>query len=401
MWPLNRFLEHFVVVGTLGVVDADGTMHRFGEAADPKVVIRLKDKTLYRKLALRPMLCVGEAYMDGTLEMAEGTLWDFLELAGRNLAAGRGKSDGAFLRFVVRLLQNVTQFNSRHRSRRNAAHHYDLSGRLYDTFLDESRQYSCAYFKNPEAGLEEAQAAKARHIAAKLLLQKDQKVLDIGCGWGRFDLDLARRYGVAVDGITLSQEQLASAVAAKEKSESAARVNFSLKDYREMTGSYDRIVSIGMFEHVGVPFYAAFFRKIAELLSARGVALIHTIASAHGPGLGNPWISKYIFPGGYIPSLSEIAPALEGAGLVVTDIESLRLHYARTLRLWRERFLANWNTIQDLYDDRFRRMWEFYLAGCEMAFRFGGILVYQIQLAKDQTAVPLTRDYIAAAETAG
>ena len=401
MWPLDRFLKQFVAVGTLGVIDADGTMHRFGEDATPKVVVRLTDKALYRKLALRPMLCVGEAYMDGTLEMAEGTLWDFLDLAGRNLAAGRGKSDGAFLRFVVRLLQNVTQFNSRHRSRRNAAHHYDLSGRLYDTFLDESRQYSCAYFANPEASLEEAQAAKARHIAAKLLLERGQKVLDIGCGWGRFDIALARRYGVSVDGITLSQEQFASASAAKEKAEAAAQVRFFLKDYREMAGSYDRIVSIGMFEHVGVPFYATFFRKIAELLSAKGVALVHTIASAHGPGLGNPWISKYIFPGGYIPSLSEIAPAMESAGLVVTDIESLRLHYARTLRLWRERFLANWSAVKDLYDDRFRRMWEFYLAGCEMAFRFGGILVYQIQLTKDQTAVPLTRDYIAAAETAG
>lgn len=398
MHLLRTFLSHLIVDGSLGVIDARGIEHRFGTnpANGAEVVIRLTDPALYRKLALRPGLCVGEAYMDGTLQMARGSIWDFLDLAGRNLARV-GQANRAAPRFWVKLAQAFSQCNSRRRARANVAHHYDLSHALYATFLDRSWQYSCAYYPRAGIPLEAAQEAKMRHIAAKLLLQPGQKVLDIGCGWGRLAMMLSHRHGVDVTGITLSKEQLAAAKASAE-AERLAGVHFLLKDYRELKGTFDRIVSVGMFEHVGAPFYPTFFRKLADLLAPKGVALLHTIGSCSGPGVGNPWISKYIFPGGYIPSLSEILPAIERSGLIVTDVEVLRLHYADTLRAWRERFLAHWDEIKDHYDDRFRRMWEFYLAGSEMAFRHGGIEVFQIQLAKDQAAVPLTRDYIAAYE---
>jgi cyclopropane-fatty-acyl-phospholipid synthase len=265
---------------------------------------------------------------------------------------------------------------------------------LYASFLDQDMQYSCAYFPTEHATLEEAQAAKRKHIAAKLLVERNQKVLDIGSGWGGLAIELAKQNDVRVDGVTLSHEQLHHARGRAESAGVSHSVRFELKDYRTLDKVYDRIVSVGMFEHVGAPYYPDFFAKIRSLLSSDGVALIHAIGSITGPGFGNSFIRKYIFPGGYVPALSEVLPAIEGSGLIVTDIEILRLHYADTLRHWRERFLMNWDSIKHLYDDRFKRMWEFYLAGCEMSFRYDGLMVFQIQLAKTQTAVPLTRDYI-------
>jgi cyclopropane-fatty-acyl-phospholipid synthase len=397
VWLLGRFLKHFVTSGSLGIIDADDKFHRFGPPASadqPDIIVKLRDKSLYWKLALYPEFHLGEAYMDGTLEVRHGGVAELLELCGRNLAALRHGRHGALMRGLIRLAQHITQPNSRRRALKNVAHHYDLSRELYDSFLDQDLQYSCAYFTSPSLTLDQAQTAKKKHLAAKLLLERNQRVLDIGCGWGGLAIELARNHDVQVDATTLSKEQLSFARAMADASGMGDRVRFLAKDYRELDGVFDRIVSVGMFEHVGVPYYPMFFAKIAQLLAPQGVALVHTIGATDGPGLGNPWIRKYIFPGGYIPALSEILPAIERAGLVVTDIEILRTHYADTLRRWRERFLANWDNLRRYYDDRFRRMWEFYLAASEMSFRHGGLVVFQIQLAKDQTAVPVTRDYI-------
>ena len=397
MWPLGRFLEKFVITGTLGVIDADDKLHRFGPAEPrqyPDVIVTLRDRSLYWKLAIHPQLYLGEAYMEGTLEITHGTVWDLLNICGRNLVRFLQGRNGPFRQTVTRLVQFATQRNSPMRSRKNVAHHYDLSHELYRAFLDPDLQYSCAYFADPGFTLEQAQAAKKQHVAGKLLLERNQKVLDIGSGWGGLAIEFARDHDVRVDGLTLSQEQLRFAKARAHALGLDERVRFLAKDYREMSGEFDRIVSVGMFEHVGVPYYRTFFAKIAELLAPGGVALLHTIGATDGPGLGSPWLRKYIFPGGYIPALSEILPVIETAGLVVTDIEVLRLHYAQTLQHWRERFLANWENLRRYYDDRFCRMWEFYLAASEMTFRHGGLVVFQIQLAKDQTAAPLTRDYM-------
>jgi cyclopropane-fatty-acyl-phospholipid synthase len=288
----------------------------------------------------------------------------------------------------------MTQWNTQRRANRNVVHHYDLSRALYESFLDTDMQYSCAYFRSPQDTIDEAQRAKRTHLAAKLLLRRNQRVLDIGSGWGGLAIDLAKRAQVRVDGVTLSHEQLRLADERAGRAGVGADVRFHLKDYRTLEGCYDRIVSVGMFEHVGVPFYPAFFGKIRDLLAPDGVAVVHAIGSIDGPGIGNAWIRKYIFPGGYVPALSEVLPAVEESGLFLTDIEILRLHYAETLRQWRQRFLDNWKTIEALYDARFRRMWEFYLAASEMSFRVGGLMVFQLQLAKDRAAVPLTRDYI-------
>jgi cyclopropane-fatty-acyl-phospholipid synthase len=295
------------------------------------------------------------------------------------------------VRFVVRKLQ---QFNLRPRAKRNVAHHYDLDGRLYALFLDSDRQYSCAYFENDDDALDDAQLAKKRHIAAKLLIERGQQVLDIGSGWGGLALYLAEICGARVTGITLSQEQLAAARGRANERALGDSVQFRLQDYRDVSGRYDRIVSVGMFEHVGVQFYDAYFGKIAEVLTEDGIALLHSIGRSGRPFYTNPWVAKYVFPGGYIPALSEVLPAIERAGLLVTDIEILRLHYAETLKAWRERFLAHRADVERLYDPRFVRMWEFYLASSEMAFREQNMMVFQIQLTKRQGVVPITRNYI-------
>ena len=292
------------------------------------------------------------------------------------------------------LLRRIHQYNSRTRARQNVAHHYDLSDHLYELFLDRDRQYSCAYFPGEDDDLEQAQLDKKRHIAAKLMIEPGQKLLDIGSGWGGLALYLAAASGADVTGLTLSAEQYKVATRRAVAAGLSDRVRFYIRDYREETGQYDRIVSVGMFEHVGVNHYAAFFAKVKSLLTADGVALLHSIGRMDGPGTTSPWFRKYIFPGGYAPALSEVVPIVEQQRLWITDIEILRLHYARTLRAWRRRFEQNRDRIKAIYDERFCRMWEMYLVGAEIAFRRGGMLVFQMQLAKTIDAVPVIRDYM-------
>jgi cyclopropane-fatty-acyl-phospholipid synthase len=351
---------------------------------DAPLIVQIRDPKTLMRIARNPQLAVGEAYMDGTLTIERGTLYEFLELAARNARHLPQR----------RLFIGLRGGNGRGAARRNVAHHYDLSGELYRLFLDADRQYSCAYFTGRDMSLEEAQAAKKRHLAAKLLLKPGQSVLDVGSGWGGLAITLAQDYGADVTGVTLSQEQLAEARARAERRGLQERVRFRLQDYRDVRGRFDRIVSVGMFEHVGPEHYRAFFDMIAARLDPMGVAVLHTIGQTGGPGRNNPWIDKYIFPGGEIPALSQIAPAIEQAGLILTDLEVLRLHYADTLRAWRVRFERHREEVRALYDERFCRMWEFYLAGAEAGFRAGDLVVFQLQLAKDRAAVPITRDYI-------
>jgi cyclopropane-fatty-acyl-phospholipid synthase len=345
-------------------------------------------------LLVDPELRFGEAYMDGEIVIERGSITDVLAIL-------LGQEGGALLwanprRFARLIARRIQQFNPRWRARRNVAHHYDLSTHFYGFFLDSDRQYSCAYFEHPGQSLDDAQLAKKRHLAAKLLLDSNTQVLDIGCGWGGLALYLAEFCGSRVTGITLSEQQHSFARGrAADRSGTAGEVEFRLQDYRDVAEKYDRIVSVGMFEHVGVGFYPAFFRKCRALLNDDGVMLLHSIGRSEGPNVTNPWIAKYIFPGGYIPALSEVLPAVERAGFLVTDVEILRLHYADTLKAWRERFLAHREEVEQMYDARFVRMWEFYLAASEMTFREQqAMMVFQLQLAKKQGVVPITRDYI-------
>ena len=395
---MARLLTSIVHQGSVILIKHDGSRLTFGRGS-PTVAIKLHDRRALWELALNPQLKFGELYMDGRLTAEQGDIADVLDLLVTNLASTPPGGLFALLGRGRRLLKRLSQYNYASRSKRNVAHHYDLSEKLYDLFLDSDRQYSCAYFCEPGESLEEAQIAKKRHIAAKLNLDRpDLKVLDVGCGWGGLALDLARDCGANVLGVTLSEEQLAFARQRALKSGLADRCRFELEDYRNVTGPFDRIVSIGMFEHVGVGFYAAYFAKICGLLKDDGVALLHTIGRSDGPGATNPWIAKYIFPGGYVPALSEILPVIERSGLIVTDVEVLRLHYAETLKEWRRRFKARWGEAAQLYDERFCRMWEFYLAGAEMAFRREGQVVFQLQLAKRVDALPMTRDYMLESE---
>ncbi len=395
---LARLLNPVVTAGAFDLVDADGRVHRIGSGS-PRLSLHLHDKGLHRELVMNPRLRFGEAYMDGRLSIGGGSIYDFLAL----LSDGPENVQGALgtireaLAPVLRLGQ---QHNPLKRARRNVAHHYDLSRAFFELFLDRDMQYSCAYFPTPDTSLDDAQKAKKRHIAAKLLLRPGMSVLDIGCGWGGMALYLAKTTGAHVTGITLSTEQLAVARERAELAGLSDQVRFELRDYRLMDGTFDRIVSVGMFEHVGLPHYDAFFKKVRDLLADDGVALLHAIGRSDGPGTTNPWLRKYIFPGGYSPALSEVLPSIEKAGLWNTDVEILRLHYAETLRHWRERFLARWDDAKAMYDERFCRMWEFYLAGAEIAFRYQGHMVFQIQLARSVGAVPLTRDYMVNTERA-
>jgi cyclopropane-fatty-acyl-phospholipid synthase len=391
---LAYLLRNLVREGTLRVVDAHGTVHSFAGAPGPSITIRLHDAALGYKLFLNPRLYIGEAFMDGTLTVEDATIYDFLNFAAINLSLAPRTALTPLYQGFGRAFRIFQQYNPLRRARANVAHHYDLSDTLYDLFLDADRQYSCAYFLAPDQSIEVAQANKKRHIAAKLLLKPGQSVLDIGCGWGGLALYLARECGVSVTGLTLSSEQLKLARHRAADAGLADRVRFELCDYRQAAGRYDRIVSIGMFEHVGVVHYPVFFRKVKELLAEDGVALLHSIGRHDGPGATNPWLRKYIFPGGYSPAVSEVVPVVERTGLWITDIEILRLHYAETLRAWRQRFNANRERVRALYDERFCRMWEFYLAGSEIAFRQQGHMNFQMQLAKRVDTVPLTRDYI-------
>ena len=394
---LAGFLNRLMHTGCLTVIFASGRSQRFQGSRDgPEVTVRLHSRLLPLKLFLNPMLHTGEAYMNGTLTVEDGGLYDFLDLVGRNV--GWRQPDHWVQNLITTPLRaaarRLRQYNPIHRARRNVAHHYDLTGELYDLFLDSDRQYSCAYFLSPEDDLETAQLRKKRHLAAKLLLEPGQRVLDIGSGWGGMGLHLARNEQVAVQGVTLSEEQHKLSNQRAAKAGLAGVVSFALQDYREVEGTFDRIVSVGMFEHVGLNHYGEFFTKVRELLTDDGIAVLHTIGRADGPGATNPWINKYIFPGGYSPSLSEISAAVEKTDMYITDVEVFRLQYAETLRHWRQRFQANRDKVAALFDERFCRMWDFYLCGSESAFRHGGHVVFQVQLAKNADAVPQTRDYI-------
>ena len=389
------FFRRLVRIGDLTVIDADGRTHCFsGADAGPDVTIRLHDRALHRRIVTHPYLAFGEAYMDGALTIEKGTIYDALDLAARNMGQLNTFPLQRLRDSFRRLLAFIETYNPVERARQNVAHHYDLSGALYDLFLDADRQYSCAYFRTDNDSLEVAQHNKKAHIAAKLLLKPGQKVLDIGSGWGGMGLYLAQSADVDVTGVTLSVEQQKLSEERAKAAGLGNKVSFHLRDYREEPGKYDRIVSVGMFEHVGVAHYRAFFAKVRDLLADDGVMLLHSIGRMGPPYGPNPWMKKYIFPGGYTPSLSEVLAAVERAGLWVTDVEILRLHYAKTLRQWRRRFAANRDKARALYDERFCRMWEFYLAGSEVAFRHMGQMVFQMQIAKRVDAVPLTRDYM-------
>lgn len=392
---LQSLLRKMVREGDLTVRLPGSGVLRLGDGSGPAVTIAITSRTWAARIAAHPALAVGEAYMDGGLVLERGGIYDFVEIIGRNLARRPARRANALQRWW---LDRRLQANQRAAARRNVAHHYDLSVDFYRRFLDADLQYSCAYFPRPDASLEEAQLAKKRHLAAKLLLEPDQSVLDIGCGWGGLGMTLAQEGGARVEGITLSTEQLATAQARAEAAGLAGRAQFSLTDYRDVKGPYDRIVSVGMFEHVGRPNFQTYFDQVARLLKDDGVAVIHSIGRSEGPAFTNPWIAKYIFPGGYIPAMSEVLAAVERAGLIVTDVEVLRLHYAETLKAWRERFTAQRAEIAQLYDERFCRMWELYLCYSEIAFRHRDHMVFQLQLAKKVDAVPLTRDYIGEAE---
>jgi len=395
---LRRLLNGIVKQGTLTLLRPGGTIDTFGTGA-PRVTVKLHDRRAIVELALNPELKLGELYMDGRLTVEEGDIADVLDLLMRNIGTRPTSGVMWLADRIRRLLRPLEQYNPIALAKDHVAHHYDLSGKLYDLFLDKDRQYSCAYFTEPGQSLEDAQVAKKRHIAAKLYCDRPGlKVLDIGCGWGGLALDLARDCGANVLGVTLSEEQLAVARARAAKAHLEERCRFELVDYRTLGGLFDRIVSVGMFEHVGVPYYQAYFDKVRELLTDDGVAVIHTIGRSDGAGATNPWIRKYIFPGGYTPALSEMLPVIEKAGLMVSDVEVLRLHYAETLKEWRRRFKARWNEAAQLYDERFCRMWEFYLAGSEMGFRHEGLVVFQVQLVKNVDALPMTRDYMIEAE---
>ena len=393
---VGLLLKHLVSWGTLRVIDAHGKLHTYAGTPGPSVTIRLHDKALHARLFWNPRLYAGEAYMDGTLTVEDGgAVYDFIDLVGGNLI----KLDEARIvqirNALARFVRPIQQYNPIGKAQKNVAHHYDLSDTLFDLFLDPDRQYSCAYFDNPNQSLDQAQIAKKRHLASKLRLDKPGlKLLDIGSGWGGLGIYLHRTTGADVTGVTLSTEQQAFSQNRAKQLGIDGRVRFHLRDYREDDGIYDRIVSVGMFEHVGGKHYPEYFRKLKGLLHEVGVAVIHTIARFDGPSVTNPWLRKYIFPGGYCPSLSEVFAAIERSGLKTLDLEVLRLHYAETLKHWSRNFQANRDKVKAIYDERFCRMWEFYLAGAEIAFRRQDHMIAQFQLARRQDASPLTRDYM-------
>ncbi len=399
MFPLDIVFKRFVRQGRLKVTDFDGKVAEFGEPDAPlDAAISLRDPDTAWRIAINPALYIGEAFTDGTLYIEEGTLLSFLRLMLLNNRRWNESFLGqAFYRAedVVRL---PSVFNPVSRSRKNVKHHYDLSDELFSLFLDTDRQYSCAYFRSDDDDIENAQLSKKQHIAAKLNIQPDQHVLDIGSGWGGLALYLAQHYPVRVTGLTLSDEQYRVSNARAAQLGLDDRVTFKLADYRHETDTYDRIVSVGMFEHVGKPHFKAFFRKLYSLLAPDGTAMIHTIGLPTAPGPINPWLRRYIFPGAYLPSLSQLTPVLERQRFWLADVENLRLHYALTLAAWNERFQANRERIAKLYDERFCRMWEFYLVSCEAGFRWTGLTVFQLQLTKDVGALPITRDYMTAEE---
>jgi cyclopropane-fatty-acyl-phospholipid synthase len=394
MFPLSHMLRSFVRVGWLEVIDADGQRHVFSGAPGPRVTMRLTDRSLYRKLFFNPELHAGEAYMDGRLCFENSTLRDFLTLFSVNRLSLGNQPLQKVLRRISRGLKRFQQANPVGKAQRNVAHHYDLGNAFYKLFLDEGMQYSCAYFLDDSDSLEEAQRNKLRLIAAKLDLKPGLRILDIGSGWGDLALYLATMEEVDVTGVTLSTEQHALANQKAQRAGLGNRVRFELQDYRNVAGRFDRIVSVGMFEHVGVHHYGEFFAKINDLIADDGLMLLHSIGHMSPPGTASPWLRKYIFPGAYSPALSEVFTAVEQASLWVTDLEFLRLHYAKTLAHWCRRFEANRARIAEMYDERFCRMWEFYLISAEMMFRTGSQLVFHMQLSRRRDAAPIVRDYV-------
>jgi len=392
---LISFLNDLFKEDGFELVDSNSKKYVIGNPKKEKpIVIKLLDQKLMQKLLINPDLNFGEAYMDGSLVIQNGTLTEFLDLAFKNIGRGDINFYGSVIKKIKGTFRYLTNFNKIVKSKENVAHHYDISEKLYDLFLDENRQYSCAYFKNDNDTLEQAQNNKIHHIIKKLNIQPNQKVLDIGSGWGTLALAIAKETKASVTGITLSENQFEYSKSKAKEMNLSNQVDFKLVDYRQLNEKFDRIVSVGMFEHVGRKFYKTYFNTVFKLLNEKGIALIHTIGSSMPPRDPQPWITKYIFPGGYTPSLSEVAKPIENSGLIVSDIEVLRMHYAHTLRNWKERFLSKKDTILGMFDEKFFRMWEFYLASCEMAFKWGDQVVFQFQLSKDNTSVPNTRDYI-------
>ena len=395
-WLFQGVVERLVRIGNLTITDPDGTEHTFGDGTGEPLAIVLRTHSAQNAIMLNPWLGVPEAYMNGELDIVRGDVLALLKLAYTNFESGADIPTWTKIFDNLRIgLRRLHQINTAGRAKRNVQRHYNLSGDLYRLFLDADMQYSCAYFERPDATLEEAQLAKKRHIAAKLAVEPGQRVLDIGCGWGGLGLYLARTLGAEVLGVTLSDEQHAVAVERARRQGLEDRVRFEITDYRALDEQFDRIVSVGMFEHVGINHYHTYFEQAARLLKRDGVMVLHSIGRSGPPAATDTFIRKYIFPGGYIPALSEVLPHIERAGLVVTDVEILRLHYAETLKHWRERFMANRAKAVEIYDERFARMWEFYLAGSEAAFRWQDMVVFQIQLARKNDVLPLTRDYIA------
>lgn len=392
---LKTAAGHIISKGNLAVTDAAGVTYHFGDNTGEPVHLRFTSSKWEREVALDPALKLGEAYMEGGFEFVKGDIYKLLEIIFESTGPiAENQMWMKAMSFIRTATKRFVQMNTLKRSARNVQHHYDLSGKLYDLFLDPDRQYSCAYFQTPDTDLNEAQLAKKRHLAAKLQVSKGEKLLDIGCGWGGLGLYFARVLGADVTGVTLSHEQFGIANQRAKALGLENRAKFLLEDYRNLNAQFDKIVSVGMFEHVGIGHFKEYFDHVKRLLKPDGRFVLHSIGRSGEPGATNPWIAKYIFPGGYIPSLSEVIPVIEKSGLIITDIEILRLHYAETLKAWRQSFLAHWDEAKALYDERFCRMWDFYLAASESAFRWQGMMVFQIQLAHKQDAVPLTRDYI-------
>ena len=392
---LSRFLEKLFKKDGFVLVDANSTRYIIGkpERENP-ITIKLLDKKLHYKLLLFSDLYFGEAYTDGSIVIENGTLTDFLDLAMKNIRRSETNIFNEIINNIRGTYRFLTNFNLISKSKNNVAHHYDISEKLYDLFLDSKKQYSCGYFKNDNDSLETAQNNKIEHIIKKLNLKSNQKILDIGSGWGTLAIEIAQKTQCEVLGITLSKNQLEYSNNKAKELNLENQVQFKLLDYRELDEKFDRIVSVGMFEHVGRKFYKKYFNKISKLLNKDGIALIHTIGSVNPPRDPHPWITKYIFPGGYSPSLSEVATPIEKSGLIIADLEVLRMHYSHTLRHWKERLLSKKEEALEIFDEKFFRMWEFYLTSCEMSFKWGDLVVFQFQLTKDFKSTPNTRDYI-------
>ena len=392
---LSNFLNRLIKDDGFELIDANSKSYLIGKPKKENPIrFKILDKTLHWKLLINPDLYLGEGYTDGSIVIENGTLTEFLDIAIKNIGRDSANSITNALDKFRRMYRYITNFNLIGKSKQNVAHHYDLSNKFYDLFLDEKRQYSCAYFKNEDDTLEVAQNNKIDHIIKKLNLKSNHKVLDVGCGWGTLALDIAKKTQCEVVGITLSKNQLEYAQQKAREMNLENQVEFRLEDYRQLSEKFDRVVSVGMFEHVGRKFYSKYFNKVFDFLNEDGIALIHTIGSINPPRGPQPWITKYIFPGGYTPSLSEVSLPIEKSGLIISDLEVLRAHYAHTIRNWKDRFMSKKEQVLEMFDEKFFRMWEFYLVGCEMSFKWSDQVVFQFQLTRKLKATPITRDYI-------